>query len=269
MLPHVTQAPDKAALAWAIRFFSPQVAWHRLEVRGLDRIPRGPALLVGNHNAGAAVIDELFLVQYYRERGFDEPIHVLAHDFFFETLRAGSLLSKIGVIPANRRYAEEVLRHGGKVLVYPGTDHDSLRPYTARSKVRLHGHRGFARLAVDCGVPVVPVATAGAHEAMIILSQGKALARALGFPRLVRWHSFPVAVNLPWGLAVGPVAYFPYVPFPAKVTIEIGAPIDTHALASEAHRRADAVEQTYLRTESALGDMLARLYAERRLPIVG
>lgn len=269
MSTHAIPSPDPTALAWAIRVFSAQVAWHRLEVRGLERIPRGPALLVGNHNAGAAVIDELFLVHYYRERGFDEPIHVLAHDFFFETLRAGSLLSKIGVIPANRRSAEEVLRHGGKVLVYPGTDHDSLRPFASRAKVRLHGHRGFAKLAVDCGVPIVPVATAGAHEAMIVLAQGKAIARTIGLPRLVRWHSFPVALNLPWGLAVGPIAYLPYVPFPAKVTIEIGAPIDTHALVSEAHRRADAIDQTYRRTESALGEMLARLYAERRLPIVG
>jgi hypothetical protein len=54
---------------------------------------------------------------------------------------------------------------------------------------------------------------------------------------------------------VGPAAYLPYIPFPAKVTVEFGAPIDP-AEHPDAASLSGAVE-------SVMGERLRALYAER------
>lgn len=217
---------DPRWMARASRVMSLQAAWHRLEVRGVERVPRGPALLVGNHNAGANPVDGLFLIEWYRQRGMTDPVYVLAHEFFFKRLGLTSLLSRFGIIRADPAEAARVLRAGAKVLVFPGGDTDSLRPWSARHEVRFVGRQGYARLAMETDAPIVPVVTAGAHESFVVLRQGRRVARRLSIARWLRFNSFPVTLALPWGLCVGPMAYLPYAPLPAKVTVELGAPID-------------------------------------------
>lgn len=256
-----------ASLRALARALEGQARYHRLEVRGLEHVPRGPAVLVGNHSGGGAPVDGLFLARYYARFGFDEPVHVLAHDFFFRTLRAGPLLSRVGVLPATPEGAARALDRGRKVLVFPGTDHDALRPFSARKEVRLNGHKGFARLAVAHGAPVVPVVSAGGHESFVVLAQGKKLASLLGVDRRFRWHSFPIVACLPWGLAIGPMAYAPYLPLPAKITVQIEPPIDPGELSGRSD--AERVDALYAITEARMRERLTTLYAEREWPILG
>lgn len=254
-------ALDARWMGRAARVMSLQAAWHRLALRGMDEVPPGAALLVGNHNGGANPVDGLFLIEWYRRRGMSDPVYVLAHEFFFKHLRLSPLLARLGVIRADPAVAARRLREGAKVLVFPGGDVDSLRPWSARHEVRFAGREGYARLAMETGAPVVPVVSAGAHESFVVLSQGIGVARALGSARWLRFKSFPVTVSVPWGLGVGPMAFLPYVPLPAKVTVEFGAPIDP-AMHPDAASLAAAVE-------SVMGARLRALYAERRWPVVG
>jgi 1-acyl-sn-glycerol-3-phosphate acyltransferase len=256
-----TGSLDARWIARASRVMSLQAAWHRLALRGMEQVPRGAALLVGNHNGGANPVDGLFLIEWYRRRGMTDPVYVLAHEFFFEHLRLTSLLARFGVIRAAPAEAARRLREGAKVLVFPGGDVDSLRPWSARREVHFVGRRGYARLAMETGVPIVPVVSAGAHESFVVLGQGRGVARALGITRRLRYGSFPVTLAFPWGLCVGPTAYLPYVPLPTKVTVEFGAPIDP-ASHADAASLAGAVE-------SAMGERLRALYAERRWPVLG
>lgn len=248
-------AHDPRWVARASRVMALQAAWHRLELRGMERVPAGPALLVGNHNGGANPVDGLFLIEWYRQRGMTDPVYVLAHEFFFERMRLTPLLARLGIIRADPGEAARVLRSGAKVLVFPGGDADSLRPWSARRELRFAGRQGYARLAMETGAPIVPVVTAGAHESFVVLGQGRRLARRLGVTRWLRFHSFPVTLALPWGLCVGPAAYLPYLPFPAKVTVEFSAPIDP-AEHPDAASLSGAVE-------SVMGERLRALYAER------
>jgi 1-acyl-sn-glycerol-3-phosphate acyltransferase len=254
-------ALDARWMAHAARVMSLQAAWHRLALRGMDEVPRGAALLVGNHNGGANPVDGLFLIEWYRRRGMSDPVYVLAHEFFFKHLRLTPLLARLGVIRAALGEAARRLREGAKVLVFPGGDVDSLRPWSARHEVRFVGRQGYARLAMETGAPIVPVVTAGAHESFVVLRQGRGVARAVGIARWLRFKSFPVTLSVPWGLCVGPMAFLPYVPLPAKVTVEFGAPIEP-AQHPDAASLAGAVE-------SVMGARLRALYAERRWPVVG
>lgn len=252
---------DARWVARASRVMSLQAAWHRLEVRGLDGVAPGAALLVGNHSGGANPVDGLFLIEWYRRRGMTDPVYVLAHEFFFKRLRLTSLLGRLGVIQADPAEAARRLRSGAKVLVFPGGDTDSLRPWSARREVRFVGRQGFARLAMETGAPVVPVVTAGAHESFVVLHQGRGVADRLRVARWLRYSSFPVTLALPWGLCVGPAAYLPYLPLPAKVTVELGAPIDPAGHPDAASLAGEV--------ESVMGARLRDLYAERRWPVVG
>ncbi len=214
--------PDPATLQAAVRGFDVLARYHRLEVRGLDRIPEGPAVLVGNHNGGLNPVDGLFLVHYYRTLGYDRPVYVLAHDILFKHPKMAAVMRSVGIVPASRKTARRVLESGHKLLVFPGGDIETLRPYRDRRKVVLAGRKGFARLAIEHGVPVVPLVSAGSHETLIVLSQGRRLAKALRLDRWARLHSLPVMLAFPWGLMAGPTCALPYVPLPAKVTVQIG-----------------------------------------------
>lgn len=243
-----------------------QARYHRLKVEGLEKIPEGAALLVGNHNAGAASLDALFVARYYRERGFDAPIYMLAHEFLFRRLGLRAPLERLGVVPANPNIAEQLLRRGEKVLVFPGSDLDSMRPWSARARVTFGAHRGFARLAIKTGVPVFPVANAGAHEAFVVLHQGRHLAEATGWKRLTRWHSLPLVWSLPWGFTWGPLSYLPYVPLPTQVTVRVCDRIDPDTRGSTSS--AQAIDAVHRETVGALRAALAELYRDR-VPIIG
>lgn len=257
---------DPRAIARAIAILEPLARYHRLEVRGLDRWPSGPALLVGNHNSGAGLTDALFLIRAYRRFGLEEPIHALGHEALFEIPGGRRLLSALGILPASPENARRALDAGRKVLVFPGTDYDSMRPFRDRKKVIFAGHKGFARLALDAGVPIVPVVNAGAHETFVVLTQGRRVAKALGVPELIRWHSMPVTLAVPWGIAIGPMSYLPYFPLPTKVTVEILDPIDPRAVAAQEDDPATAVYDLVL---DRMQRTLTRLYGERRFPILG
>ncbi len=218
-------------------------------------------MLVGNHNGGLNPVDGLFLVHYYRTLGYDRPVYILAHDLLFKHPRMAAILRSVGIIPAQRGAARRVLEQGHKLLVFPGGDHDTLRPFRDRRKIVLAGRKGFARLATEQGVPIVPVVSAGAHETLIVLRQGRRLAELLRLPRLARVHSLPLVLAAPWGLLAGPTCALPYLPLPAKITVQVGTPIGT--------RRWGEVKPLYDRVESTMQGMLDALYDERSLPVLG
>jgi len=78
--------------------------------------------------------------------------------------------------------------------------------------------RGFIRLALRAGVPIVPVVSVGAHEAFHVLTDGVELARRLQLKRLFRLEALPIALGLPFGLIIGPTGY---LPLPVRMKIRV------------------------------------------------
>jgi 1-acyl-sn-glycerol-3-phosphate acyltransferase len=198
------------------------VRYHRSQVHGFEHIPPGAALYVGNHNGGFCTVDTyLFGAAVLRARGLADTPWVLTHDLGIKLL--GRWLCPLGAVNADPVTAGVLLSRGDKVLVYPGGDADGARRWADRNTVIFDGHTGFARLAVACGVPVVPVAAAGAHGTAIVVSDGAAVARLLRTRRWLRLVRWPLMLSLPWGLTFLPAV--PYLPLPARITIAIGQPL--------------------------------------------
>src|SRR5205814_6055513 len=94
--------------------------------------------------------------------------------------------------------------------------------WTRRDEAILAGRRGFVRLAINSGVPIVPIATVGGPDAMPVLATGRRLAKLLALDRVARLKMFPFAVQAPWGFSP---ALLPEVPLPTKIRTAFQDPI--------------------------------------------
>lgn len=205
------------------RWFGPG-RYFGLDARGWENLPAAPTLVVSNHSGGTTIPDAWgFGIAWYRRFGGSRPIHPLAHEIIMSTRLTGEFFGKRGVLRADKELAHEVLtRWRRDVLVMPGGDVDTWRPFRKRWQVCFGGRTGYARLALRAGVPIVPVANAGAHETLVVLTDGRRFARWLGLPKLARASIFPVSLSLPWGVAVGPL---PHLPTPTTLRYRFGPPV--------------------------------------------
>lgn len=197
----------------------------RLRREGLEHIPRAPALFVANHNGGIFGPDLLCtLGTLWEVLGAHAPLYALAHDFAMRHLPPlGRLLQAFGGIRACPANAACVLAAGGQVLVYPGGDLEAYRHSRLRDQIVLGERTGFVRVAQQAGVPIVPIVAHGAHRSAYIFSDGAVIARLLELPRWGRLERFPLALAMPWGLAIGP--WIPYLPLPFPIRLRVLAPI--------------------------------------------
>ena len=155
--------------------------YFRGEVRGLGNIPEeGPVLLVGNHSGGNVTPDtHVFTLAFSSYFGVERRFHQLAHNLVLAMPTLG-FLRKYGTIAAGHENARAALRTGAAVLVYPGGDYEVHRPSWDSAKVDFGGRKGFIKLALSKGVPIVPIAVVGAEEAMPAFAQIGLLKRLTG-----------------------------------------------------------------------------------------
>ena len=243
----------------ALRYFAP-------EVRHEQRLPAtGSALVVGNHS-GLFYMPDMWAtaVAIVRRRGLDAPAFGLGYDLLFAIPGVESILRRFGALPAGGPAAEQALAQGAAVLVYPGGDWEACRPWTQRNRVDLHGRKGFVRLALRSGVPVVPVVAHGAHNSVIVLSRGERVAHTLGLER-VRVKVMPFLVGVPFGVA--PVV-LPPLPLPAKVTVDFLAPLDWSGEGPAAAEDPRVVQEHYDEVTDVLQAGLDALVADRPHPLL-
>lgn len=166
-------------LYWLLKcFVGPflRLLW-RPQVEGLEHIPsEGPAILASNH---LSFSDSIFLPLVVKRR-----ITFIAKSEYFTSPGIKGWLTKlffqgVGAIPVDRsggRAAQAALDTGKRVLaegrlfgIYPeGTRSPDGRLY--------RGKTGVARLALETGVPVIPVAMLNTHAIQPI---GKKLPRII------------------------------------------------------------------------------------------
>lgn len=230
--------------------------YHRLEIDSGAEIPDGPVLFVANHGFGGIFDLNVFsILATFEDLELDRPVTALTHQIAW-TLQVGRFIEPFGARPASREAAMTAFENGEHVLVLPGGDIDAFKAYGDRDKIVFDGRSGFARLAIDAGVPIVPIVTAGAGESLYVLSDGQRLAKALRLDKLLRTKALPVSVSLPWGLNVGAVGLLPYLPLPTKLLTAVLPPM---------HREADEDATSFAgRVEVAMQKRLTELAQQRR-----
>ncbi len=236
--------------------------YFRSEVRDMDVVPEGGALMVGNHSGGLMAMDvPIIAVAFAETFGADRPLFCLAHDMLF-TGAAGSFFRKFGFVPADRESARAVLESGAVTIVFPGGDYDTFRPTLKANTVDFNGRKGYVRTALEAGVPIVPVVSIGGQEAQFHLTRGEWLGRHSPLRKVMRTDLLPLTIGFPFGLTPAGVLN---VPLPTKIVTQVLDPIDVEAEFGPDPDLAEVDEVVRGRMQDAL-DRLAR---ERRFPVLG
>jgi 1-acyl-sn-glycerol-3-phosphate acyltransferase len=254
---------DVRAVERMVSFLAPvlEALFHPV-VRGLDRIPPGPGLYVANHNGGVLFPDAyVFGSAVHRARGLEDLPYVLAHDLAIRPLISNRFFAPLGGVRASPENATKLFASGRKVLVFPGGDVEALRPFRDRNRIVFGAHRGYVRLAIESGVPILPVVSAGAHSTLVVLDDGRSLSRWLHVDRLLRVKVFPIVVSVPWGLTIGVPP--PYLPLPTRIFMEVLPAVRFEREGAEAARDDAYVERCHERVVEAMQSALTRLAADR------
>jgi 1-acyl-sn-glycerol-3-phosphate acyltransferase len=234
--------------------------WFRADVQGMELLPQGPFLGVGNHSGGVMIPDTLVWLGAYHTSGRTPRLLTLAHDQIFDTYPrpVARALARLGAVRARKDVALEALRRGFAVQVYPGGDYDACRSFFRRGQIVFAGRKGYVELAREAQVPIVPVVCVGGHEALVILWDGAPLARRLGLDRRFRLKTLPLSLSVPWGLWLGPLPG--YVPLPTKISVRVLPPIPAEG---------DDLDAIDARVRACMQRAADDMTRERRFPWIG
>jgi 1-acyl-sn-glycerol-3-phosphate acyltransferase len=238
-------------------------AYHRSEVRGLENFPNGGALVVCNHSGGLFPMDvPIFAADFYERFGYGRPVYTLSHAMLMIG-PTGDFFKKTGFILASHENADEALRSGGVVVVFPGGDYDVYRPTFTENVIDFGGRTGYVKAALNAGVPIVPAVGIGGQETQIFLSRGTWLAERLGpIARLARTKIVPVSFGFPFGLSL---VVPPNIPLPSKIVMKVLPPIDLVAQFGED----PDIDEIDAHVRHVMQRALDDLAGERRLPVLG
>jgi 1-acyl-sn-glycerol-3-phosphate acyltransferase len=240
--------------------------WFRMEIDGWENIPDSPVLLIGIHSGAPFVWDAWTVgLQWWRRFGQQRTLNGTAHDALMAIPGIGQYFRSMGVLPAAPDAIATALAEGHDVALWPGGEVDSLRPWRERDRANLAGRKGFVKMAIRAGVPIVPIATVGGADAMPVLIRGDGLSRALRLDKFLRLKVFPIAVSLPWGIAP---AALPQLPLPAKIRTRFMPAIELdHDLARADDD--DYIEQKYGEVQDSIQRGMDALARKRALPLFG
>ena len=240
--------------------------WFRMEIEGWDRIPEPPALFIGIHSGAPFVWDAWTVgIQWWRRFGSDRILHGTAHDALMAAPLIGDYFRRMGVLPAAPDSIASALAAGRDVALWPGGEVDSLRPWAQRDKAVLAGRKGFVRMAIKTGVPIVPISTVGGPDSMPVIATGRRLAKALQLDKVARLKNFPIALSAPWGISP---AMLPEIPLPTKIRTAFQEPIE---LDDDPARADDEqyVDRMYEEVRQSIQSGMDALARRRAFPVFG
>ncbi|KAF6323796.1 transmembrane protein 68 [Rhinolophus ferrumequinum] len=213
--------------------------WHGYEVHGMEKIPEeGPALIIFYH--GAIPIDfYYFMAKIFIHKG--RTCRVVADHFVFKIPGFSLLLDVFCALHGPREKCVEILRSGHLLAISPGGVREAL--ISDETYNIIWGNRkGFAQVAIDAKVPIIPMFTQNIREGF----------RSLGGTRLFRWlyekFRYPFAPM--------------YGGFPVKLRTYLGDPIpyDPEITAEElAEKTKNAVQALIDKHQRIPGNIMSAL----------
>lgn len=246
VLKHVDRRYDEPRedyLKRVNRFYKYLAKYHGHRVEGMEHVPaEGPCLIVVNHSFATY---DIGILQYriYKERGIFP--RGFADDAFFKVPAVGKVASWCGAIPGDHGVGEYLLRERKAfVLVAPGGMREALRPESEKYQIKWERRKGFVRLALTTGVPILLAACPAADDLYRI-----------SVNRLTKYvyhkYRLPLPVVRPYG----------HLPLPRKVRLvhyigELQRPPEIDLTDEQAFER--AVDDWHARLTTAMNELMSR-----------
>ena len=180
--------------------------YFRVEVEGLENIPKtGSAIIAPNHS-GFAGFDALLLAHIIHKDLKRIP-RVLTHHLWFLTKTTSVPAAKMGFTEATFANGVSALKKNNLIVLFPEGEYGNFKPTTEMYQLQ-EFKRGFIRMALMTQSPIVPTLIIGAEETNINLSQ-------LKFTKFLKGLVLPLPLNiipLPvrWKIKFLPPIYLPY-----------------------------------------------------------
>lgn len=207
--------PEFLDLCRPVFKFLYQYYW-RVETSGIRHVPgEGRCLLVVNHSGVLPWDGAMVGMAIAEEHPEPRYVRTLYLDWFTTLPWVSMLLTRTGQVLACPENGERLLNKDHLVAVFPEGLKGVGKAFRDRYQLARFGRGGFARMAIRCRAPIIPVSVVGAEEIHPVLHQSQLAARALGFPY------FPITPTFPLLGLLG------VIPLPSKWMIHFGEPIRT------------------------------------------
>ena len=193
---------DKLALYVLPRFIFEIIRkYFRLDVEGFEHIPQhGKAIVLPNHS-GWIGLDVCMIGNEIYKKKHRVP-RIIAHKAWF--LGDIKIMSeKMGLIEASTENTMKTLKKNNIVILFPEGESGNFKPTSERYHLQ-EFKRGFVRMALITGAPIIPTIVIGAEESSINLA-------SLKLTKYLRGAIIPIPLNI--------------VPLPAKWKIKFLEPI--------------------------------------------
>ena len=188
--------------------------YHRFSAEGAERLlDPGAKLVVAYHGRGLPMDLGILSLFIFEQRGYLP--RSITHEAMYKLGFARAFFNLWGGLPGDGPEVAEAVARGETVFLAPGGTREALRTFRERYKVDWGKRRGYLKLALKYGMPIVPVASSGVDDRFIGLNDGHAWGKKLKMP-----GGAPFWIGL--GIGVFPLA----LPLPSKIHTIVGEPID-------------------------------------------
>jgi len=181
--------------------------YFRVDVDGIENVPEGRALLIGNHSGQLAYDGMLTAAAMALDAEPPRFVRAMIERYFASLPLVSVLMTRMGQLTGTPKNAERLLaEEEAVVMVFPEGERGGGRVWRDRYKILGFG-QGFMRLALTTDTPIIPFGFIGAEEMAMSFSRMQPLARLFGTPY------FPLSPTI-----------VP-LPLPTKVSILFGEPM--------------------------------------------
>jgi 1-acyl-sn-glycerol-3-phosphate acyltransferase len=180
--------------------------YFRVEIEGVENIPKKGAAIIAPNHSGFSGFDALLLAHLIHKEARRIP-RVLTHHFWFLTETTAIPAQKLGFTEATFENGVQALEKNNLIMIFPEGEYGNFKP-TSKMYQLQEFKRGFVRMALKTGAPIIPTLVIGAEETHINLSQ-------LKLAKFLRGTVIPLPLNvipLPvkWKIKFLPPIYLPY-----------------------------------------------------------
>lgn len=176
--------------------------YFRMEVEGTENLPKTGKCIIAPNHSGYAGFDA-FCLKNEIYTAIQRSAKVMTHHFWFLTNTTAVPASKVGFVDATTKNGIDLLNKNEMIILFPEGEYGNFKSTAQRYKLQ-EFKRGFVRLAVYTGSPIVPTVVIGAEETHINLKE-------LKLSRFLRGVVLPLPLNV--------------IPLPARWKIKFLKPI--------------------------------------------
>ena len=220
----IPELPSKEAIDRLVSLLEPYQRITQPKFYGIGNIPGDGSLLVGNHTIYGFLDLPFMMAEVWKRRRI--AIRGLGENAHYAVPVWRDLLGQCGMVRGTRDNVRALMRDHQTILVFPGGSREVFKRRGQQYQLLWGERMGFARLAIEQGYPIVPVAAVGADDMLdVIVDQTTPLygQLATAYEKVMVFPTPPVVRGV--GLTG--------IPRPERLYFWFGEPIDTTRFAGQ------------------------------------